>query len=170
VKKLKKKFPGNVSGPARKKSPAKDKVRADPEISSNPPREASMADAPKTQDRDAAGAAGPGARPATENRSLGIRLMPVENSDQPVVANYTSLNVSPGMVFVDFGFLEPAMLTALPRVARSGGKLPERLNGRLAVRVAMGYDAVANLHQQLGQVLRGLGQAQARAASPKKDA
>jgi hypothetical protein len=34
----------------------------------------------------------------------------------------------------------------------------------------MGYDAVANLHQQLGQVLRGLGQAQARAASPKKDA
>jgi hypothetical protein len=89
--------------------------------------------------------------------------MPVENSDQPVVANYTSLNISPGMVFVDFGFLEPAILTALPRVARSGGKLPERLNGKLTVRVAMGYDALANLHQQLGQVLRSLGQAQAAA-------
>ena len=101
---------------------------------------------------------------------MGIRLMPVENSDQPVVANYTSLNVSPGMVFVDFGFLEPAMLTALPRVARSGGKLPERLNGKLAVRVALGYDALANLHQQLGQVLRSLGQAQAaRTAGAKKD-
>ena len=87
---------------------------------------------------------------------MGVRLAPVDNSDQPVVANYTALNVSPGMVFVDFGFLEPGMLAALPRVAKEGGKLPERLNGKLAVRVAMGYDAMANLHQQLGRVLAGL--------------
>ena len=110
------------------------------------------------------GAAGP----ASQTRQLGIRLVPVENSDQPVVANYCSINVSPGMAFVDFGFLEPGMLAALPRVARSGGKLPERLNGKLAVRVAMGYDALANLHQQLGQVLKGLSQA-AGAAGAKKD-
>jgi hypothetical protein len=90
---------------------------------------------------------------------MGIRLAPVDNSDQPVVANYTALNISPGMVFVDFGFLEPGMLAALPRVAKEGGKLPERLNGKLAVRVAMGYDAVANLHQQLGRVLVGLSEA-----------
>jgi hypothetical protein len=61
-------------------------------------------------------------------------------------------------VYVDFGFLEPAMLAALPRVAKEGGKLPERLNGKLAVRVAMGYDTMANLHQQLGRVLAGLGE------------
>jgi hypothetical protein len=112
---------------------------------------------------------GAGAKQAGEQRkAMGIRLAPVNNSDQPVLANYTSLNAAPGMVFVDFGFLEPAMLAALPRVAKLGGKLPERLNGRLAVRVALGYDAVANLHQQLGQILQGLArQAQARA---KKDA
>jgi hypothetical protein len=110
------------------------------------------------------------AKPAekAQNRQMGIRLVPVDNSDQPVVANYCAINVSPGMAFLDFGFLEPAMLAALPRVARSGGKLPERLNGKLAVRVALGYDALANLHQQVGQVLKGLSEA-ARAAGARKD-
>jgi len=37
------------------------------------------------------------------------------------------------------------------------------------VRVALGYDALANLHQQLGRVLAGLSQA-ARAAGAKKEA
>jgi hypothetical protein len=40
------------------------------------------------------------------------------------------------------------------------------VNGRLAVRVAMGYDALAGLHQQIGQVLTGL--RQQRAAGGKK--
>jgi hypothetical protein len=107
-----------------------------------------------------------GAGPQARSASLGVRLTPVGNSDQPVVANYCLINVSPGMAFIDFGFLEPAMLAALPRVAREGGKLPERVNGRLAVRVAMGYDALAGLHQQIGQVLTGL--RQQRAAGGKK--
>src|SRR5262245_34178617 len=122
-----------------------------------------------TQDKESVNAKPAGKAAAGESRSLGIRLVPVENADQPVVANYSSINIAPGMAFVDFGFLEPGMLAALPRVARSGGKLPERLNGKLAVRVALGYDALANLHQQLGQVLRGLTEA-ARAAGTKKSA
>jgi len=124
-----------------------------------------MAEAPKkdTQDKDAAGGAKPAAKQAgAESRQMGIRLVAVENSDQPVVANYCAINVSPGMAFLDFGFLEPGMLAALPRVARSGGKLPERLNGKLAVRVALGYDALAHLHQQLGRVLKGLSDAAAQ--------
>ena len=90
------------------------------------------------------------------------------NSDQPIVANYTALNVSPGMVFVDFGFIEPGMLSALPRMARDGGKLPESINGKLAARVALGYDALAQLHQQLGRVLAGLSEAASKAAQQKK--
>lgn len=128
-----------------------------------------MAESPKkgTQEKDGNGDGSAKAKPP-ETKSLGIRLVPVADSDQPMVANYSSINISPGMVFIDFGFLEPGMLAALPRVARAGGKLPERLNGKLAVRVALGYDALANLHQQLGQVLQGLTQA-ARAAGAKKD-
>jgi hypothetical protein len=100
-------------------------------------------------------------------KTMALRLMPVRDSDQPIVANYTALNVAPGMVFVDFGFIEPGMLAALPRVAREGGKLPETINGKLAARVALGYDAVAGLHQQLGSVLKGLSEAAAKAAQKK---
>ena len=93
-----------------------------------------------------------------EQKSVGlnIRLAPVNNSDQPILANFTRLNGAPGMVFVDFGFLEPAALSALSRLAQAGGKIPENLNGKLAVRVALGYDTLAALHQQLGQVIGGL--------------
>lgn len=112
--------------------------------------------------------AGPDAAPAATAQSkgvnLGIRLVAGNDSDLPVVANYTALNVAPGMAFIDFGFLEPAVLTALPRVVQQGGKLPESINGKLAVRVAMGYDALANLHQQLGRVLAGASQQHASSA------
>jgi hypothetical protein len=109
------------------------------------------------------GATSSGEAAGGARRAMSIRLVPVDNSDQPVVANYSSIDVAPGMTFIDFGFIEPGMLAALPRVARQGGKLPERISGKLAVRVAMGYDALANLHQQLGRVLTGL-QAAARQA------
>jgi len=99
---------------------------------------------------------------------LNIRLAPVENSDQPVLANFTRLNGAPGMVFVDFGFLEPAALSALSRLAQSGGKIPETLTGKLAVRVALGYDTLSALHQQLGQVIVGLKAQQAGKATPAK--
>src|SRR3954464_2851541 len=123
-----------------------------------------MADAKGKKDPEQATAATAEAAKGGDRARLGIRLMPVDNSDQPVLANYSNLNIAPGMVFIDFGFLEPAMLTALPRVARSGGKLPESLNGKLAVRVAMGYDGLANLHQQIGRMLGGLREANAKAA------
>jgi hypothetical protein len=37
-------------------------------------------------------------------------------------------------VLLDFGFLEPTVMTAIQRAAKSGGKLPPTLNGKLAVR------------------------------------
>ena len=43
----------------------------------------------------------------------------------------------------------------------------ESVNGKLAVRVAMGYDAIANLHQQLGKLLVGLSAAAAAAKETK---
>lgn len=104
----------------------------------------------------------PGAAEGGNSVGLGLRLVPVRDSDQPIVANYTAVSVAPGMAFVDFGFIEPAMLAALPRVARQGGKLPETINGKLAARVALGYDALANLHQQLGKLLAGLAEAAAK--------
>jgi hypothetical protein len=119
-----------------------------------------MAEAKGKKDNEAAEA-----QPAGERKGLGLRLVPVGNSDQPVFANVCNVNVAPGVAFIDFGFLEPAMLSALPRVAKEGGKLPERIEGRLAVRIAMGVEALASLHQQLGRVL-----ASAQRGAAKKDA
>jgi len=120
----------------------------------------------KKEDDKAAAVSTPDTPKAAERQRLGIRLQPVGDSDQPVVANYTNLNIAPGMAFIDFGFLEPGLLAAIPRVARSGGKLPESVNGKLAVRVAMGYDGLANLHEQIGRLLGGLREASAKARKP----
>lgn len=91
-----------------------------------------------------------------KKRSLGIRLVPSDNSDRPVVSNYCVVNAAPGIAFIDFGFLEPGMLSVLQKVGKKEGKFPERLDGKLAVRVALGYDAMAALHQQLGRALAGV--------------
>jgi hypothetical protein len=100
----------------------------------------------------------PAAQPAEQPKrvGLGINLIPAQQSDQPVLANFTLVNVAPGMAFVDFGFIEPRVLATLPQLALSGGKMPEKINGRLAVRVAIGFDALQSLHQQLGRVTAGL--------------
>ena len=100
-----------------------------------------------------------------ENKTVGmsVRLTPSGDSDRPVFSNFTNVNVAPGTVFIDFGFLEPGVLSALPQMVKDGNKLPESLNGRLSVRVAMGLDAMGNLYQQLTRVVTGLNAAAAEA-------
>src|SRR3954471_14439541 len=96
--------------------------------------------------------AGVAAGGAQEPRSvsLGVRLVPVNNSDQPLFANYTTVNATPGIAFLDFAFLEPSVLLALPHVE----KVPESINGRLVVRVALAPDALQNLARQLNSLLQ----------------
>ena len=95
-----------------------------------------------------AGAIGAGQEPRSV--SLGVRLVPMDNSDQPLFANYTTVNATPGIAFLDFAFLEPSVLLALPHVE----KVPESINGRLVVRVALAPDALQNLARQLNSLLR----------------
>jgi hypothetical protein len=95
-------------------------------------------------------------RPAAPQQSLNVQLMPSGQSDQPVLANFTLVHPAPGVALLDFGFLEPAAMAAISQMAQAGKKVPERLNGRLAARVALSYDALANLHRQLGGVLQAV--------------
>ena len=92
----------------------------------------------------------------TGSLAVQVRLKALNNTDQPVSANYTTATVAPGIAYLDFGFLEPGALTAIVGSARSGRPIPKVLEGKLAVRVAVGYDVLQNLHRQLGQVLAGL--------------
>lgn len=87
---------------------------------------------------------------------LGLRLQPVNHSDQPVYSNFTAVQGAPGTVFLDFGFLDPGVMPALARQAQSGAKVPQTIEGRLACRIAIGIDVAAQLAQQLEQHLRTL--------------
>ena len=124
-----------------------------------------MAEQKASQDKAAVVEAKTAGDKETKNIGLGVRLTPVDDSDLPVVSNYTALNVTPGMAFVDFGFIEPGTLAALPRMVQQGSKLPDNINCKLAVRVAMGFEALSNLQQQLTQALAGI---QANQGNQKK--
>jgi hypothetical protein len=93
-------------------------------------------------------------------KQLRLRLMPSNHSDVPIVSNTTIVLPGQGFVYVDFGFIDPALLPALGQMARQGSKLPDQIDGRLAARVALSFDVVQQLHQQLGGVLQHLRQNQ----------
>ncbi|HSU77304.1 MAG TPA: hypothetical protein VLI89_09540 [Burkholderiales bacterium] len=89
-------------------------------------------------------------------QAVNLQLVPANGSDQPVLANVTLVEPTAGVALLDFGFLDPGAMAALNRMARAGKQVPERLNGRLAARVAISYEALATLHQQIGGVLQAL--------------
>jgi len=88
--------------------------------------------------------------------AINVALRPVEQSNQPVSANYSTVGVAQGIAYLDFGFLEPAQLAGAVRNVQSGHGTTNGLEGTLVVRVAMGLDVVQRLQQQLQQVLAGL--------------
>jgi hypothetical protein len=92
--------------------------------------------------------------------ALNVRLKPSESSAHPRATNYTHVGVAQGIAYVDFGFIEPALLGAVAKRAKEGQAAPKGLEGHLVTRVAMGVDVLARLHQQIQQVLVGLREAQ----------
>ncbi len=87
---------------------------------------------------------------------VSVRLKPVGQSDQPALVNYTHVGLAQGLAYVDFGFLEPALLSAVIQRVQQGEALPQHLEGARGARVALPLDALVRLHQQLTQVVKGL--------------
>ena len=107
------------------------------------------------------------ARPAPavpQSVTVAVRLQPVEHSQQPVFSNFTTVQAGTGVVFIDFGFLEPQTIANLARLGQPGVTVPEAIGGTLACRMALSIDTVANLANQLNQLLRSAAAAQAQAA------
>jgi hypothetical protein len=84
---------------------------------------------------------------------LNVRLKAGESSVRPLATNYTNVGVARGIAYVDFGFIEPALLGAIAKKAKEGQAAPKGLEGVLVTRVAMSVDVLARLHQQIQQVL-----------------
>ncbi len=97
--------------------------------------------------------------------ALNVRLKPSDSSAHPRAANYTNVGVAQGIAYLDFGFIEPALLAAIAKTAKDGQSAPKGLDGHLVTRVAMDVGALARLQQQIQQVLVGL--RSARQPKPK---
>ncbi len=103
--------------------------------------------------------------PKDKTVALNVRLKPSESSAHPRATNYTNVGVAQGIAYLDFGFIEPALLGAIAKTAKDGQAAPKAVDGQLVTRVAMGVDVLARLHQQIQQVLVGL--RDARQPKPK---
>lgn len=103
--------------------------------------------------------------PKDQTIALNVRLKPSEPSAHPRATNYTNVGVAQGIAYLDFGFIEPALLAAIAKTAKDDQTAPNRLEGALVTRVAMGVDVLARLHQQIQQVLVGV--RDARQPKPK---
>jgi hypothetical protein len=88
--------------------------------------------------------------------ALNVRLKPSDSSAHPRAANYTNVGIAQGIAYLDFGFIEPALLAAIAKTAKDGQVAPKGLDGHLVTRVAMDVSALARLYQQIQQVLAGL--------------
>ena len=90
--------------------------------------------------------------------SVNLKLVSVGQSDQPVAVNGTAIQVAQGVAYIDFGFIDPAVIVALTRSARAGTQPPQtNVEGRLQVRVAMSVDTLRSFRSQLEEVLSELG-------------
>ncbi|CBK43144.1 protein of unknown function [Nitrospira defluvii] len=88
--------------------------------------------------------------------AVNVRLKPVSASDQPILVNYTHVGLSDGLAYVDFGFLEPAFLSAVAIHAKQGDVTPKQVEGISRARVALPLDSAVRLYQQLQRVLVSL--------------
>lgn len=91
--------------------------------------------------------------PAKQTVQVDIRLRGIEGSERPALSNFTMVQVAPGMVVVDFGYLEPLAFESIAKAGRSGVKMSEAVSGQLASRVAIDLQTARQLAQQLNEML-----------------
>ena len=94
--------------------------------------------------------------PKNRTIALNVRLKPSDSSSHPRAANYTNVGITQGIAYLDFGFIEPALLATIAKTAKDSQAAPKGLDGHLVTRVAMDLGALARLYQQIQRVLGGL--------------
>jgi hypothetical protein len=105
---------------------------------------------------------------ADRSTQVTVRLRPVEQSDQPIMSNFATVAVAQGIAYLDFGFIEPALLAKVMVDSQNGKGLPEQVEGKLVARVSLGLDVMARLQHQMRQVFVSMKQAQKNGAKTDK--
>lgn len=93
--------------------------------------------------------------------AVNVRLRAMEQSDQPIMSNFATVAVAQGIAYLDFGFIEPALLAKVMVDSQNGKALPGQVEGKLVARVSLGLDVMARLQHQMQQMLQSLSQQQA---------
>lgn len=96
--------------------------------------------------------------------AVNVRLRAVEQSDQPIMSNFATVSVAQGIAYLDFGFIEPALLAKVMVDSQNGKAVPGQVEGKLVTRVSLGMDVLARLQHQVQQVFVSMRQAQANQA------
>lgn len=100
--------------------------------------------------------------------AVNVRLRAVEQSDQPIMSNFATVTVAQGIVYLDFGFIEPALLAKVMVDSQNGKTLPEQVEGKLVTRISLGLDVLARLQGQMQRVFESVRQAQVNGAKAEK--
>lgn len=85
-----------------------------------------------------------------------VQLAAQDPANQPLLANFTHVGVAQGLAYLDFGFVEPALLAAVGQPGGVGESKPTCLEGARAARVVLPLDTLIRLQQQVQQVLSRL--------------
>lgn len=96
--------------------------------------------------------------------AVNVRLRAVEQSDQPIAANFATVAVAQGIAYLDFGFIEPALLAKVMVDVQNGKAVPEQVEGKLVARVSLGLDVLARLQHKMHQVFLSMQQVQMNGA------
>ena len=85
--------------------------------------------------------------------ALNVRLRSNDSSGHPRATNYTNVGLAQGIAYLDFGFIEPALLSTIAKTLKDGQVASKSIDGQLVTRIAMGVDVLTRLHKQIQQVL-----------------
>ena len=106
-----------------------------------------MADGEDTQNK------GSGESAQQSQMRVNINLQQGEHTGQPIYSNFTAVQPGQGVVFVDFGFLDPQTIHILNRMTESGEQ-SQTVNARMSCRMAISIEAASQLVMQINQLLQ----------------
>ncbi len=106
--------------------------------------------------------------PPPSQMQVNVKMQQGEQTGQPIYSNFTVAHPGQGVVFVDFGFLDPQTIHTINRIAQSGDN-SKTVNARMSCRMAISLEAANQLTRQLNQLLQVTRKAQSQHQNESKN-
>ena len=102
--------------------------------------------------------------PRQQALQINVKMQQNEHTSQPIYAKFTTVQSGQRVIIVDFGFVDPQLITTLNRMARSGEKTPDTIDATMSCRIALSIETANQLAQQLNQLFHTKSEPKAPAA------